>query len=79
MSRLIYSIFFYLVDLLASAKDDTSRCTSLISDMDNLEKTIVAVQEMLERVTDYVNKVLVSLGHANHIFLRKKWILNFLQ
>ena len=75
---LIYSLFFYLVDLLASAKNDTSRYTSLISDMDNLEKTIVAVQEMLERVTDYVNKVLVSICHANHIFLRYNWILNVL-
>ncbi|CAB4466821.1 unnamed protein product [Rhizophagus irregularis] len=46
------------LDLLASAKNDTDRSTSLFSDMDNLEKTIKAVFEMLERVTDYVNKVL---------------------
>ncbi|CAG8476666.1 5945_t:CDS:2 [Funneliformis caledonium] len=46
------------LDLLASAKDELSRSTSLISDMDNLEKTIVAVQKMLERISDYVNKVL---------------------
>ena len=51
----------FSVDLLASAKDDISRGTSLISDMDNLEKTIMTVQEMLERVTDYVNKVLASI------------------
>ena len=51
----------FSVDLLASAKNDTSRSTSLISDMDNLEKTIMTVQEMLERVTDYVNKVLASI------------------
>jgi len=37
--------------------------------MDTLEKTIVAVQEMLERVTDYVNKVLVSIGYANCVKL----------
>ncbi|CAB5197290.1 unnamed protein product [Rhizophagus irregularis] len=41
------------LDLLASAKNDTDRSTSLFSDMDNLEKTIKAVFEMLERVTDY--------------------------
>ncbi|CAG8621987.1 4020_t:CDS:2 [Acaulospora morrowiae] len=46
------------LDLLASAKDRPDRSTSLISDMDHLEKTILSVQEMLERITDYVDKVL---------------------
>ncbi|CAG8456705.1 5510_t:CDS:2 [Gigaspora rosea] len=54
------------LDLLASAKDQTDRSTSLISDMDNLEKTILVVQEMLERISEYVNKVLDGSVPANN-------------
>ncbi|CAG8507024.1 904_t:CDS:2 [Ambispora leptoticha] len=54
------------LDLLASAMNEPSRTTSLISDMDNLEKAILTVQEMLERVADYVNKVLEGSVPANN-------------
>ncbi|CAH1757796.1 14175_t:CDS:2 [Entrophospora sp. SA101] len=44
------------LNLLASAKDDVNRSTSLISDMDNIEKTLLSVQDMLERIINYTNK-----------------------
>ncbi|CAG8777638.1 19061_t:CDS:2, partial [Racocetra fulgida] len=47
------------------------RSTSLISDMDNLEKTILVVQEMLERVSEYVNKVLVNKPNKNELMVMK--------
>ncbi|CAG8660303.1 6711_t:CDS:2, partial [Paraglomus occultum] len=46
------------LNLLASTMNNPDRTTSLISDMDNLENAIVSVQEMLERVNDYVHKVI---------------------
>src|SRR4051812_37131464 len=48
------------VDLLASARDSPDESRSLISDMDNLEKAIIKVQEMLERVLEHVNGVVVG-------------------
>lgn len=51
-----------LVDVLASAKTSPNRSAILLTDMDHLEQAIVKVQEMLERVTAYVDQVLVSFG-----------------
>ncbi|OBZ83283.1 Eukaryotic translation initiation factor 3 subunit F [Choanephora cucurbitarum] len=45
------------LDMLASAKSNESRSASLISDMDHLEIAITKLQEMLERISKYVDSV----------------------
>lgn len=47
------------VDMLASAKSSENRTASLLSDMDHLEVAIVKLQEMLERISKYVDSVVV--------------------
>lgn len=47
--------------MLASAKSNESRSAPLISDMDHLEIAITKLQEMLERISKYVDSVVVSL------------------
>lgn len=47
--------------MLASAKNSESRTASLLSDMDHLEIAVSKLQEMLERVSQYVDNVVVSL------------------
>jgi len=46
--------------MLASAKSNESRSAPLISDMDHLEIAITKLQEMLERISKYVDSVVVS-------------------
>lgn len=46
--------------MLSSAKTNENRTASLISDMDHLEIAIAKLQEMLERISKYVDSVVVS-------------------
>jgi hypothetical protein len=58
----IYSYDFACpVEILATAKSSDERSASLLSDMDHLEIAIAKVQEMLERVSQYVQQVLVRV------------------
>ncbi|KAG0333916.1 hypothetical protein BG004_000636 [Podila humilis] len=60
-------MIFYTVELLANAKNNESgSTTTLLSDMDNLERSIVEVQKMLERVSEYVDNVLAGTVPANN-------------
>ncbi|KAI7870554.1 maintenance of mitochondrial structure and function-domain-containing protein [Spinellus fusiger] len=45
------------LDVLASAKSTENRSASLLSDMDHLEVAVVKLQEMLERISRYVDSV----------------------
>ncbi|GAA5794767.1 maintenance of mitochondrial structure and function-domain-containing protein [Helicostylum pulchrum] len=45
------------LDMLSSAKSNENRTASLISDMDHLEIAIAKLQEMLERISKYVDSV----------------------
>ncbi|CEP15874.1 hypothetical protein [Parasitella parasitica] len=45
------------LDMLSSAKSNESRSAPLISDMDHLEVAITKLQEMLERISKYVDSV----------------------
>lgn len=58
--------FCHLVELLASAKSSESGSTTLLSDMDNLERSVIEVQKMLERVSEYVDAVLAGTVPANN-------------
>ena len=44
------------------AKDTPDKSANILSDMDNLERSIVQVQEMLENVSAYVDAVLVCIA-----------------
>lgn len=46
------------LDLISTAKDREDRSAGVVSDIENLERNIVYVLEMLERVSNYVNGVL---------------------
>lgn len=46
------------LELIAGAKDREDRMAQVITDVESLEKAIVEVLEMLERVSDYVGSVL---------------------
>lgn len=63
----------FLVDMLSSAKSNESRSAPLISDMDHLEIAITKLQEMLERISKYVDSVVVSFCIE---VLKDKGILN---
>ncbi|KAI8984473.1 maintenance of mitochondrial structure and function-domain-containing protein [Mycotypha africana] len=54
------------LDILASAKSEETRTASLISDMDHLELAINKLQEMLERITKYVDNVLEGNVEPNN-------------
>ncbi|KAK3804937.1 MAG: maintenance of mitochondrial structure and function-domain-containing protein [Benniella sp.] len=54
------------LELLASAKSSEDGSTTLLSDMDNLERAIIEVQSMLERVSQYVDAVLAGTVPANN-------------
>jgi translation initiation factor 3 subunit F len=54
--------------MLASAKSNENRTASLISDMDHLEIAISKLQEMLERISKYVESVVVSSEERNFWF-----------
>ncbi|KAJ1565321.1 Eukaryotic translation initiation factor 3 subunit F, partial [Nowakowskiella sp. JEL0078] len=45
------------LDIIAAARDAPSRSTGLLSDMDNLEQSIVKVREKIDRMLTYVNDV----------------------
>jgi len=50
------------VDIISSNRDNTDNETlKILSDMDNLEKSILQIQSMLERVSHYVKQVVVSI------------------
>ncbi|CAO3572086.1 unnamed protein product [Mortierella alpina] len=54
------------LELLANAKSSESGSTTLLSDMDNLERSVIEVQKMLERVSEYVDAVLAGSVPANN-------------
>lgn len=65
-----------IVDMLASAKNSENRTASLLSDMDHLEIAVSKLQEMLERVSQYVDKVVVRRMNYNfHGDIASKTIL----
>lgn len=55
--------------MLASAKSTESRTANLLSDMDHLEVAISKLQELLQRISEYVESVLVRKRD------RIEWIL----
>jgi translation initiation factor 3 subunit F len=48
------------VELIAGAKNNEDRSTPMMTDIGALEKAVEDVLGMLERVSDYVSKVIVS-------------------
>lgn len=52
--------------MLASAKSNENRTASLISDMDHLEIAISKLQEMLERISKYVDSVVDGSVQPNN-------------
>ena len=50
----------FVVDVLATAKSSESRSAPLLSDMDHIETAVAKLQEMLERISQYVDAVVVS-------------------
>ncbi|ORY07831.1 Mov34-domain-containing protein [Basidiobolus meristosporus CBS 931.73] len=54
------------LDILSFAKESPKSTASIASDMDNLERAIITLQEMLERVVTYVDSVLEGKVPANN-------------
>ncbi|KAK9723011.1 hypothetical protein K7432_002261 [Basidiobolus ranarum] len=54
------------LDILSLTKESPKSTSSIVSDMDNLERAIVMLQEMLERVVTYVDSVLEGKTPANN-------------
>ncbi|KAJ3049999.1 hypothetical protein HK097_009014 [Rhizophlyctis rosea] len=54
------------LDVIALAKDTPDKSANILSDMDNLERSIVQVQEMLENVSAYVDAVLSKKEQPNN-------------
>ncbi|KAI8074952.1 maintenance of mitochondrial structure and function-domain-containing protein [Gongronella butleri] len=54
------------LEMLASAKSSETRTASLLSDMDHLELAIVRLQELLERVSKYVDSVVKGETQPNN-------------
>ncbi|ORE10229.1 hypothetical protein BCV72DRAFT_30219 [Rhizopus microsporus var. microsporus] len=54
------------LDMLASAKSNDNRTASLISDMDHLEIAVTKLQEMLERISKYVDGVVSGEVQPNN-------------
>ncbi|KAI8145874.1 maintenance of mitochondrial structure and function-domain-containing protein [Fennellomyces sp. T-0311] len=54
------------LDMLASAKQSDSRTASLLSDMDHLEVAITKLQEMLGRISEYVDSVVAGKEKPNN-------------
>lgn len=54
------------LDIISLAKETPDSQTSLLSDMDNLERSVKQVFDMLETVSNYVNKVLDGQEPANN-------------
>ncbi|KAI9023804.1 maintenance of mitochondrial structure and function-domain-containing protein [Phycomyces nitens] len=54
------------LDMLASAKSTETRSASLLSDMDHLEVAVNKLQEMLERISRYVDSVVEGKEKPNN-------------
>ncbi|ORX55146.1 Mov34-domain-containing protein [Hesseltinella vesiculosa] len=54
------------LEMLASAKSNETRTAALLSDMDHLEVAIVRLQELLERVSKYVDSVVQGTTPPNN-------------
>ncbi|KAJ8657781.1 hypothetical protein O0I10_006596 [Lichtheimia ornata] len=54
------------LDMLASAKSTESRTANLLSDMDHLEVAISKLQELLQRISEYVESVLAGKEKPNN-------------
>ncbi|KAJ3298413.1 hypothetical protein HK104_010743 [Borealophlyctis nickersoniae] len=54
------------LDVIAMAKDTPDKSATLLSDMDNLERSILQVHDMLESVGNYVERVLSKKEQANN-------------
>ncbi|KAI7906565.1 maintenance of mitochondrial structure and function-domain-containing protein [Cokeromyces recurvatus] len=54
------------LDMLASAKSNENRTASLMSDMDHIEIAIIKLQEMLERISQYVDSVVDGKTEPNN-------------
>ncbi|ORY91110.1 maintenance of mitochondrial structure and function-domain-containing protein [Syncephalastrum racemosum] len=54
------------LDMLASAKSSESRTASMLSDLDHLEVAINKLQEMLERISQYVDNVVDGKEQPNN-------------
>lgn len=52
--------------MLASAKSSESRTASMLSDLDHLEVAINKLQEMLERISQYVDNVVDGKEQPNN-------------
>lgn len=68
-----FSDFLFLVmlvvDIIAMAKDSADSTAGLLSDIENLERSISRLMEMLDKVLDYVNRVVVGLDWT-------RWVRN---
>ncbi|KAL1924581.1 uncharacterized protein VTP21DRAFT_4235 [Calcarisporiella thermophila] len=53
------------LNILAMAKNTPDRTASLLSDMDSLEQAVLQLQEMLERVSEYVSRVISNEVQGN--------------
>lgn len=54
------------VNIVYSAKSKDDRTASLISDMDHLEIAVTKLQEMLERISKYVDNVVAGNAQPNN-------------
>ncbi|KAI9474871.1 maintenance of mitochondrial structure and function-domain-containing protein [Zychaea mexicana] len=54
------------LDMLASAKSSENRSASLLSDMDHLEVAVGKLQEMLQRISEYVDSVVDGKEKPNN-------------
>ncbi|KAF7725937.1 hypothetical protein EC973_009174 [Apophysomyces ossiformis] len=54
------------LEMLASAKSSDTRTAHLLSDMDHLEVSVAKLQEMLERISKYVDDVVAGKEEANN-------------
>lgn len=60
------------MDIISSAKDANSdnENIKILSDIDNLEKSILQIQSMLERVSHYVKQVVSGQKEGNNVIGR---------
>ncbi|KAI8097269.1 maintenance of mitochondrial structure and function-domain-containing protein [Halteromyces radiatus] len=54
------------LEMLASAKTSESRTASLLSDMDHLEVAIVQLQDLLDKISKYVDNVVAGKTQPNN-------------
>ena len=60
------------MDIISSAKDPNADndTIKILSDIDNLEKSILQIQSMLERVSHYVKQVVSGQKEGNNVIGR---------